>query len=79
MTVARSQHTATLLGNGNVLVTGGVDRTTFRNNAEVYDPAANTWFALGPMSEALRANQDANDILSSAEVFSLKSLESVRQ
>jgi len=40
MVAARSRHTATLLPNGQVLVTGGNDDP---GSAEVYDPATQTW------------------------------------
>jgi hypothetical protein len=47
MSTARAQHTATLLANGKVLVTGGGN---FLSSAELYDPASNTWSAAGPLS-----------------------------
>src|SRR5207249_3736255 len=46
---ARSSHTATLLSNGNVLVTGGYTNPcgffgcTDLNSAELYDPITGTW------------------------------------
>ncbi len=43
MASPRYEHTATLLNNGKVLVTGGNSSTT----AEVYDPATGTWSATG--------------------------------
>ena len=49
MTTRRRQHNATLLPDGTVLVTGGSSGSGFDNasapvfQAEVYDPAANTW------------------------------------
>ena len=44
-------HTATLLANGAVLVTGGVKDQTFAvlNTAELYDPVAGTWTPTGSM------------------------------
>jgi galactose oxidase-like protein len=52
MSTARRQHNATLLPDGNVLVTGGSRGSGFDNksspvfHAEVYDPAANRWTRL---------------------------------
>jgi N-acetylneuraminic acid mutarotase len=46
--LGRRSHVATLLPNGNVLVTGGQDSATPRNylaSAEIYDPGANSWSA----------------------------------
>lgn len=50
MMEVRSGHTATLLSNGKVLVTGG--RDTYGDelaSTEVYDPEANTWSSASPM------------------------------
>jgi N-acetylneuraminic acid mutarotase len=50
----RTMHTATLLPNGKVLVTGGYKGNGGANEglatAEVYDPATGTWSAAGAMS-----------------------------
>jgi hypothetical protein len=46
----RVQHTATLLANGKVLVTGG-DNTN-PSTGELYDPSANTFTSVGNMSAA---------------------------
>ena len=47
---ARQGHTATLLPNGKVLVSGGYDATgATTNTAELYDPVAGTWTATGSM------------------------------
>jgi len=43
----RCGHTATLLGNGKVLVTGGNDLRTQLASAELYDPAADAWIDAG--------------------------------
>ncbi|MDQ6740650.1 MAG: hypothetical protein M3021_09895 [Actinomycetota bacterium] len=48
MHVARSQHTATLLANGQVLVAGGRARSDLRS-AEVYDPTTGNWALTGDM------------------------------
>jgi hypothetical protein len=45
MTTARRGHTATLLSNGKVLVTGGTDGTAVLKTAEIYDPATGQWTA----------------------------------
>jgi WD40 repeat protein len=61
MGTARSKHTATLLANGKVLITGGVtDESygTYFASAELYDPATGTFTATGSMSTA-RANHTA--------------------
>ena len=39
---ARHSHTATLLPNGNVLIAGGFDGTSYLTSAEVYDPTTRT-------------------------------------
>src|SRR5208337_3786802 len=47
MTSVRSEHTATLLPDGQVLLTGGLSGSgTSLNTAEIYDPVANTFTAL---------------------------------
>jgi hypothetical protein len=46
MTTQRSQHTATLLRDGRVLVAGGAVRSA----AELYDPVTRTWAATGSMT-----------------------------
>src|SRR5262245_25693487 len=48
LNVGRSSHTATLLANGKVLVTGGEYGTDqFTRSAELYDPASGTWSFTG--------------------------------
>src|SRR5438094_9903927 len=49
---ARFSHTATLLLNGQVLVTGGIgsDGLTVLASAELYDPATAVWTATGSMT-----------------------------
>lgn len=58
MGATRQEHTATPLADGTVLVTGGfgLDRGGstggYLASAEVYDPASDSWFPVGPMSSA---------------------------
>jgi MYXO-CTERM domain-containing protein len=49
----RYEHTATILGNGKVLVAGG-DNAAYLASAELYDPVAGTWAATGPLATARR-------------------------
>ena len=47
-----SDHTATLLPNGKVLVAGGAsEKFGFHDTAELYDPATGTWNLTGSLSE----------------------------
>jgi hypothetical protein len=49
----RRNHTATVLHDGHVLVTGGTDLAGVRSStAELYDPATGTWHAVAPMKQA---------------------------
>jgi large repetitive protein len=49
MTVARRGHTAVLLQNGKVLITGGTDGVNTLSSAEVYDPQTGTFTSTGIM------------------------------
>jgi N-acetylneuraminic acid mutarotase len=63
MTTSRASHTATLLPNGKVLLTGGFGgangSTTALNSAELYDPIANTFTALSATMTTARAGHTA--------------------
>lgn len=48
--VPRSAHTATLLADGKVLVTGGIANLSPTASAEVYDPASDSWRPVAAMS-----------------------------
>ena len=50
MTAAREGHTATLLANGKVLITGGSTQSVGRADAELFDPTTGTFTATGPMA-----------------------------
>ena len=60
MTAARYSHTATLLSNGKVLVTGGANGSiSFVStliSAEIFDSAAGTWSATGNLTDARAAH-----------------------
>jgi len=59
MASARAVHSATLLSNGKVLVTGGMERNdVYTNSAELYDPATGAFAAAGNMSQS-RAGHSA--------------------
>src|SRR5436190_8582968 len=50
MALKRYIHTATLLPNGKVLLTGGTDDTSITNRAEIYDPVTGTCTPTGSMN-----------------------------
>jgi len=52
MSTGRSFHTATLVGNGKVLITGGSGNGTNSAAAELYDPATKTFTPAGNMTVA---------------------------
>ncbi|CAF2981538.1 unnamed protein product [Rotaria socialis] len=52
MSYARRGPTASLLGNSNVLVTGGANGSITLNTAELYDPSTGTWMATPNMQHA---------------------------
>src|SRR5437016_5210938 len=50
MTMARADHTATLLPSGQVLVAGGWNSSNFLASAELYNPATGRFSATGAMA-----------------------------
>lgn len=52
MGTERAAHTATLLANGKVLITGGYNSTSVLATAELFDPATGTFTATGAMTTA---------------------------
>ncbi len=52
MTMARSQHTATMLADGRVLLAGGANGLTILASAEIYDPSTGTFAPTGDMTLA---------------------------
>jgi hypothetical protein len=56
--VDRHGHTATVLGDGTVLIAGGTDASgRALDSAERFDPATGTWTAVGPMRDARTGHQ----------------------
>lgn len=56
MVSARSQHSATLLPDGRVLIAGGASSNVAIASTEIYDPAAGTFRIATPMSTARRGH-----------------------
>ena len=50
MNSARNYHTASLLADGKVLVTGGYNNGNSLNSTELYDPSTETWITTGSMN-----------------------------
>ena len=51
MSISRYYHTASLLGSGKVLVSGGYNGG-YLNSAELYDPSTGNWSSTGVLSIA---------------------------
>ncbi|MBV7335817.1 hypothetical protein KFU94_47775 [Chloroflexi bacterium TSY] len=49
LSTVRARHTATLLGDGRVLIAGGFTGSAVLSSAEIFDPATGTWAATGNM------------------------------
>lgn len=62
MSVRRSSHAATLLNNGQVLITGGTSTTGWSKTAELYDPTMGTFSFAGAMAHG-RAEHTATLLL----------------
>jgi hypothetical protein len=58
-TVVRTQHTATLLADGRVLIVGGIDGNGTYTSAELYDPVTSTFTSTGSMSAARQSHAAA--------------------
>ncbi|CAF1588459.1 unnamed protein product [Adineta steineri] len=85
MSTAREYHTAIILTNGYVLVTGGLSGSTELSSAEMYNPSTGLWTFTGFMNTSrydhtasmltngnilvAGGTSDNSIILSSAEVF----------
>jgi len=56
MTVGRHAHTATLLGNGLVLVAGGQGNSAILASSELYTPGASSWTATAALNKARQSH-----------------------
>lgn len=63
MAHARASHSATLLGNGKVLVAGGESLAGPMASAELFDPLTGTWSATGSMSVGRADLEGLNGVL----------------
>jgi N-acetylneuraminic acid mutarotase len=52
MNITRSSHTASVLTNGKVLVTGGSNGFSALNDTELYDPSTDSWTIIGNLNDA---------------------------
>jgi hypothetical protein len=69
LNTARYMHTATLLTNGTVLVTGGIDEAgNVLNNAEIYDPSTDRWSTV-PAKMIVRRQSHAAALLNDGTVL----------
>jgi Galactose oxidase, central domain len=72
MTTARAKHAATLLPDGRVLITGGIDRNGPQGrsaSAEIYDPAKNSFVAIVNMSMARFKHAETTVVLPNGKVL----------
>ena len=64
MTTARSSHTATLLSDGRVLITGGFGQPPrYLSSAEIYDPSSGTFTATSGMTDRFEPSAYAGTLL----------------
>ena len=66
-TMNRAGHSATVLGDGRVLVVGGAGPASTIAKSEMYDPARNAWFPAGSL--ALSRTNHSADIMSDGRVI----------
>ncbi|CAF1449248.1 unnamed protein product [Adineta steineri] len=66
MADARAGHTASVLSNGKVLITGGVGYV-FLNSAELFDPSTGIWTTTGSMNNG--RHQHTASVLSNGKVL----------
>lgn len=52
MTISRNAHSATLLNDGKVFISGGMNGSTYLSNTEIYNPVTNTFSTARAMSSA---------------------------
>jgi uncharacterized protein (DUF2147 family) len=72
MTTARAKHSATLLPDGRVLLTGGIDRNGPQGrtaSAEIFDPVKNSFVAIANMSMARFKHADTTVVLPNGKVL----------
>ncbi|CAF3707010.1 unnamed protein product [Rotaria sp. Silwood1] len=75
MNIGRFSHTASVLPNGKVLVTGGYDAFSAMNSTELYDPSTGTWQMTSHMNYA-RGSHSAS-VLKNGNVFVAGGLDSI--
>lgn len=56
MTSGRQGHTASMLANGKVLVTGGYNGASYLSSTELYDPSTRLWTNVGNMTSARKGH-----------------------
>jgi len=66
LSTSRSDHSATLLPNGKVLVAGGISGFTVLVSMELYDPATNTW---SPAADMPALNSPTATLLQNGKVL----------
>lgn len=67
MNLGRYDHTATLLNDGRVIISGGDTENFQTDECEIYDPLDNTWTIVAPMLESRYAH--AEILLNNGDVY----------
>ncbi len=67
MKISRDWHTATLLNDGRMFISGGYNDSLEINECEIYDPQNNTWVTVSPMIEIRHTH--AAILLNNGNVF----------